>query len=272
MVIGLMLGLGLRAGVILRARLFWLVLTAPLWIALILTRSRGGLLALGSEVLLLVLMLGFIKPSTTSFLHSRINLGKSRQLSKWSITRPAIAACFVIALWSSVVWIGGDSLMRRLESVPIEFSLDGRTGGNRMDIWRATWRAFKANPAFGTGLGAYGVAITEYHDASGKWMPQQAHNDYLELLASGGLIAGGIGVWFIVVLIQRVRMRLHSTSPFKNAACLGAVAGIFGIAVHSLFDFGLHINTNALIFIALVVIATVGAEEGKRELVSAMST
>jgi hypothetical protein len=50
------------------------------------------------------------------------------------------------------------------------------------------------------------------------------------------------------------------------------VAGIFGIAVHSLFDFGLHINTNALIFIALVVIATVGAEEGKRELVSAMST
>jgi O-antigen ligase len=264
MVIGLMLGLGLRAGVTWRARLLFLVLIAPLWIALLLTRSRAGLLALASEVLFLVLMFGFIRPSAASFLRKRIGLGESWQVSGLFITKLALAVCFVMALWSSAVWIGGDSLMRRLESVPTEFSLGSRNGSNRMDIWRATWRLFKSNPVLGTGLGAYGVAITEYHDASGKWIPQEAHNDYLELLASGGLIGGGLGLWFIVALIRGACMRLRSNDPFQCAACLGALVGIFAVAVHSLFDFGLHISTNALIFVALVVIATAELKMGKQ--------
>jgi len=37
---------------------------------------------------------------------------------------------------------------------------------------------------------------------------------------------------------------------------LGAVLGITGIAAHSLVDFGLHIMTNAVVFIVLIMIAT----------------
>jgi O-antigen ligase len=264
MVIGLTLGLTLRAGLTWRVRLLFLAPIAPLWIALLLTRSRGGLLALASEVMLLVLMFGLIGRSLPTNSAKRIRTKGRWQVSRSFITRLALAACFLLALWGSAAWIGGDTLMKRLESVPIEFSLDGRIGGNRMDIWRATWRSFRANPILGTGLGAYGVAITEYHDASGKWIPQQAHNDYLELLASGGLVGSALGAWFIVALIRRVRMRLRSPDPFQRSACLGALAGIAAIAVHSLFDFGLHINANALIFVALVVIATVGADGVKK--------
>mgnify|MGYP003694069815 CR=1 FL=1 len=43
------------------------------------------------------------------------------------------------------------------------------------------------------GMGAYWVSITAYHDASGVMTPQEAHNDYLELLASGGLVGLAIG-------------------------------------------------------------------------------
>ena len=58
---------------------------------------------------------------------------------------------------------------------------------------------FAAHPFLGVGLGGYWIGITAYHDASGLMTPQEAHNDYLELLSSGGLIGFAIGVWFVVV-------------------------------------------------------------------------
>jgi hypothetical protein len=39
--------------------------------------------------------------------------------------------------------------------------------------------------------------------------------------------------------------------------------GIMGVAVHSLFDFGLHMLVNALIFVSLIIIATIS--EGNEE-------
>jgi O-antigen ligase len=100
------------------------------------------------------------------------------------------------------------------------------------------------------------VAVSKYYDASGRLRPYEAHNDYLEVLASGGVIGAALAAWFIIVLIGRVRARLRSTDPFRRTACLGALAGLFGVAVHSLVDFGLQITVNALICAVLVVIAT----------------
>jgi O-antigen ligase len=86
--------------------------------------------------------------------------------------------------------------------------------------------------------------------------PQEAHNDYLELLASGGLVGLGIGVWFAIVVLRRMRKNLVAPNRFRRAACFGAVLGIAGVAVHSLVDFGLHTIVNALVFTTLIVIAT----------------
>jgi hypothetical protein len=57
---------------------------------------------------------------------------------------------------------------------------------------------------------------------------------------------------------------LRSSDPFRRSACLGALVGLFGVAVHSLVDFGLHITANALIFTSLVVIATVNGRVEER--------
>jgi len=102
-----------------------------------------------------------------------------------------------------------------------------------------------------------------YRDASGEWTPEQAHNDYLELLASGGLIGAALGTWFIVALFKLAWERLHTTDSYRRATCLGALAGLFGAAVHSLFDYGLHITINAFVFTVLIAMAVVNGRVEK---------
>jgi len=115
---------------------------------------------------------------------------------------------------------------------------------------------FAAHPIVGVGMGAYWIGITAYHEASGLMTPQEAHNDYLELLSSGGLIGLALGIWFAVAVVRKIRQNLSTDIGYKRAVRLGAVMGITGVAAHSLVDFGLHIMTNAVVFIVLIMIAT----------------
>ena len=73
---------------------------------------------------------------------------------------------------------------------------------------------FKANPVSGVGLGGYWAAIPAYHDASGSLTPQEAHNDYLELLASGGIVGAAFGGWFLFVLAKRISSQ-SSLAPIR---------------------------------------------------------
>ena len=171
----------------------------------------------------------------------------------------ALSVCLLAVVAVSAVWIGGEVMVTRLASLPGEIKTETQephAGVRRREVWGATWQLIKAHPVAGSGFGAYGVAITKFHDASGKWTPEAAHNDYLELLASGGLVGVGLVVWFGCSFIKRARHQLLNADPFRRAACLGALTGIFGVMAHNVVDFGLHVTANAVVFIALVVIAT----------------
>jgi O-antigen ligase len=115
---------------------------------------------------------------------------------------------------------------------------------------------FRDHPIAGVGLSGYWIGITAYHDASGTLTPQEAHNEYLELLSSGGVIGFALGIWFAVAVFKRVRRNLKSSSKQQRALALAATLAIAGVAVHSFFDFGLHMLVNALIFVAVIAIAT----------------
>ena len=84
---------------------------------------------------------------------------------------------------------------------------------------------------------------------------EQAHNDYLDLAANGGVVAVGLAGWFVALLIWRARSSLRSGDPYRRAACLGAIAGLLSVAVHSLVDFGLQVTGIGVVFVALVVIS-----------------
>ena len=96
-----------------------------------------------------------------------------------------------------------------MEKLPGEFGSLDTTHGERGDIWLATWRLIKTHSLGGTGFGAYQTAIPKFHDASGAEVPSSALNEYLNLLSGGGAIGGALALWFLLILILRIRKALN---------------------------------------------------------------
>lgn len=245
---GLLMGIALLRRDRHEGLLVYLSAILLLWVALVMSRSRGGLLAVTVEVICAVPL----------FIHLRFR--KSTQGSNsWRhpIVATIVTMIAVVAITiGGIVWLGGDQLTTGVETASIEVGHVNlaHEGTRRSDFWRATWQMARAHPLAGAGLGGFWAEVPVYHDASGLQTPQQAHNDYLELLASGGIIGAAIFVWFVVLLIAAGRRAARNYSDFQRAAAFGAILGIVGIAVHSLVEFGLHITVNAMVFMILMSI------------------
>ena len=239
MAFGLVIGLALAAGIKRERLLIYVALLLPIWTALVLSNSRGGILAMLVQIVSAALLLGSRRQAT--------------------VLRAALLVVLVAGVLFGTLWLGGDRLASNFENATSELNAaetNMRAGVSRNEIWRATLKMFAAHPITGVGLGGYWIGITEYHDASGLMTPQEAHNDYLELLSSGGLVGLAIGVWFAVMLIRAVLANLAVDTGYIRALRFGAILGITGVAAHSLVDFGLHIMVNAIVFVSLIMIAT----------------
>ena len=256
MSIGLATGFIFGGGVKRNRILLYVAAITLLWTALVLTSSRGGIFSTLAQIVFLTVIL-IVSPN------------QGRRARDAGSTKPAnfrrfvpaavLGAVLLVTVGISAIWLGGDLLVTRLESVPGEIRAEAgepHAGVRRREVWNATWQLIKLHPVTGSGFGAYGVAITKFHDASGKWTPEAAHNDYLELLAAGGVVGTSLVIWFGAVFINRARRQLAGPTAIQRAACLGGLTGIFGVVAHNAVDFGLHVTANAVVFISLVVFAT----------------
>lgn len=243
-------------------------------LAVILANSRGGVISmLGQLGFFSWMSFGWAFDGLSSQQHShskhRSGLQRVWRRGRTFALRCLLSLFLLGAIFFIVLWLGGEPVRHRLESVPGEFvarkgDLENK-GPRRLEIWGATWKLIRAHPLSGSGLGAYKTAITKYLLASNDWRPQQAHNEYLELVAGGGVIGGALGLSFVLILIKDARKRLRETDAFRRAVCLGALVGLVGVTIHSLVDFGLHIMVNALVCCALVALATAKIRSGQVE-------
>jgi O-antigen ligase len=261
MALGLTLGMILGGGVRRDQALLYLAALIPVWTALVLCSSRGGLIAMLAEVIVAAFLVsGFlqgrhISPGTTG----AGSTSKVLRILKSSPVRIALFMVLICGVVFGTLYLGGEQLASRIEQSRTELAGDStelNQGVKRNETWAMTLKMFAAHPILGVGMGAYWVAVPAFHNASGTLTPQEAHNDYLELLASGGLVGLAVGVWFVFAVAKKAKANLHSSDRLRRAACLGACIGIAGVAVHSLVDFGLHMLVNALVFTTLIVIAT----------------
>lgn len=255
--------------------LVYLSLLLPCWLSLVSSRSRGGLLGMFAAVIIVLLVILIVPPKTIENHHRRRRHRSSSEPSGLinrltAIKLPAMTkkilgasgiAILLGAILIGVVWIGGDPLATRVERTRDEFGVTENnsavTGGaSRAEIWQATRKLIAAHPITGSGFGAFDVALTRHHVGSGMMYVQQAHNDYLELLAGGGIIAALLVVWFVVWTLRAAVRKLKTAVGFDYGATVGALGGIAAIAAHSLVEFGLHTPINALVFMSLFVLAT----------------
>ncbi|HEV7747309.1 MAG TPA: O-antigen ligase family protein [Pyrinomonadaceae bacterium] len=255
MSLGLILGLILGHGVKRDRGLLYFAALLPIWTGLVLSGSRGGLIAMLVQLVAAAFLFSFVRRrDVPDGPPARIV-----QLTRSLPIRVALVLTLIGGIVLGTLWLGGDQLATRIEQSRNELAADTtglRWGVSRNDIWKATWQMFKTHPVLGVGMGGYWAAIPAFHDASGTMTPQEAHNDYLELLASGGVVGFALALWFAAVVFKRTRENLSAPNRFRRAACFGAAIGIAGVAVHSLVDFGLHTIVNALVFTTLIVIAT----------------
>jgi O-antigen ligase len=266
MALGLTLGLMFGEAGRRRRMLLLLPVTGLLWLALIYSGSRGGVLASLCQLLFLGVLLDPIRRLSKQ--QAPTPWGRFQNLAGGLAVRGFLIICLISLFAYGVSWVGGEPVVTNFQQAVTEFSqqeMENNTNTSRKEIWSATWKMFRAHPFVGAGFGGYWIGITKYHPASGELTPEQAHNDYLELLASGGLIGAALVAWLAFTVLRRARQTLRSSDPYYRAACLGALAGAFGPAVHSFVDFGLHVTINALIlFVLIVIVMQTGLPSSKR--------
>ena len=213
-------------------------------VALIMTNSRGGIISLAAEILFLAAVAG-----------PGLLRGERRpraQRVRSALLRAGLAFGLIAVLIGGTIAVGGSDVFTRLLGTA---NADDPTTG-RAHFWSVTLDVIKAYPVLGSGLGSFSVIYTRYDSRNGFYRLEQAHNDYLQTLADGGICGGILGLSFLIILFGKGFARRETDDKFRRGVATGALAGCFAVLVHSFFDFTLHTTSNALLFLILAALAT----------------
>src|SRR6266404_5947019 len=200
--------------------------------ALLLSASRGGIVSLAAELAFLALVL-ILRRTAGSHL---------------------VAGGVVLLLaFLTVSWLGVNQILARFSSLQ---TLEV-TQGKRASMRHATSTLLPAHPAPGPGLGTLQQVYPPYETLYDGKIVNHTHNDYLEALAGTGLVGGLCCAWFIGTLfISALGFLKSGDNSFANTLRLCGWTGCWGLLVHSLVDFNLHIPANLLLFLLISVLAT----------------
>lgn len=253
MLIPIPLALSMSRSSRMEARMFYVFAATIMGIAEIASLSRGGIVSLTAAILFVAAVSTQMKRRTVS---SALERSSILDIRHSLVTYPAL---FVILIGAAIVagtyWVGADrGLAERLASDQLSAG-----PGSRQAVWRDTLTMIRANPVLGVGLGAFETVYPIYSRGDGSMRIEFAHNDYLQVLADAGIVGGALAIWFIAAIFRSFAGGLKSRDPLSRALALGCGAGVFGILVHSLFDFNLQLPSNALLFLVLSAIVSLSS-------------
>jgi len=127
--------------------------------------------------------------------------------------------------------------------------------GGRTAIWRATWPMAKDFWLTGIGAGAFERAMIVYQPSPHETFFNHAHNDYLQMLSEGGVLLMIPAIAAAVAGIGGIRKRLRGDRSSMYWVRAGAVSALVAVAVQSIWETGLRVPANTLLFAALAAIA-----------------
>jgi O-antigen ligase/tetratricopeptide (TPR) repeat protein len=203
----------------------WIITALALMIgATVICRSRGGGVAL-----LGAFLLGLI-----------ITLRRCRRL--WGLGTVLLILALALGL---VTWLGSGTVLARYRTL---WAGDALRDG-RIPLWSRTLPLVKDFPLWGTGYGTFVyVEFLRRSSVADEALYVYAHNDYLEALVEGGLVRFILSL-AAVGLVARLGYRAICRHGGHSASglALGALCAFSTVAVHSFFEFGLHIPAIALL-------------------------
>jgi hypothetical protein len=198
-------------------------------VALALSLSRGGIT---SSVVALVFMGGMM-------------VVRKRRSSVIMIV--VLCSCALFYL----LWLGMGPVIERMGTLRYWDT----TMGYRLQTWQGAMDMIRDFPLLGTGLGTFVYIFPRYQTIGASIVFDHAENDYIEFFSDLGLIGGAllwIGVFgFLLWVLHRWSARRH---PSIVGLCLGCMAGVIALLLHSAVDFNLHIPANALLFFVLLAV------------------
>jgi hypothetical protein len=134
---------------------------------------------------------------------------------------------------------------------------DERNLVGRFDAWRDTLQIVRDFPLFGTGVNTYSEAMLFYQRGNAGWHLAQAHNDYLQILAEGGVMLAIPAAVAVALLVRSIRGNLQKATIEARGYWIraGAAVGLCAMAVQEIFEFSLQIPANAFLFCTLAALA-----------------
>lgn len=194
--------------------------------ALLLTGSRGGIIATGLGVLVLLIQ----------------NVGLKRG-SSWN----EALLILVAALLVGVAFMGfGDVVVGRLTA-------SGLYDQGRPAVLIVTIRSILSSPILGFGYGTFSSAFPMFRDDTtgivGFW--DKAHDTYIEVFQGLGLLFGSMLILCVGVLVWDC---LKASRGRRRGATIPAIAASasFLVGAHALIDFSLQIQAVALTYMAVL--------------------
>jgi O-antigen ligase len=164
-------------------------------------------------------------------------------------SRGLIIVFLVLLIAIYAVRIGIGKPVSRFESV--EDSLETR---NRMT--RRTYAIFDDYKLFGIGAGNFQHVYPTYQSAQDKNVCiKHAHNDWVQFLAETGAAGALLLVLGCIIYLYRT-IKLWRKRQDPLAVCMGVapLAALSAMAIHSYFDFNLHIPANMLMLTAIAAV------------------
>jgi O-antigen ligase/tetratricopeptide (TPR) repeat protein len=204
-----------------------LVLCASVFVSL----SRGGIIAITLSILFFFLLLAW----------------KERRYSH-------LAAVGFFALLILVVsWFGWQPIVERFDQM---FTGSGEFAVDRLLVWEDSWKIFVDFWLTGSGFGTFIAVYPLYRTVPGEAIFDHAHNDYVELLTSGGVIGFALVTWFVIaVFVHGLKMLRRRRDRYAILLTIGALSGLCGMLIHSFTDFNMYNGAVGLYFFFLCAVA-----------------
>ncbi len=196
----------------------WL-LTGGMTAVLVLTFSRGALMALGASTGIL-LITWLIQPETRARFPS--------------IIRPLLNPRLLIGL----------TVTAGLFSLGLIFLSTANTGlnagdRNRLDLWRSALEIARDHPLFGIGPFQYGSGLRTYGDPTLSMDQDRlvtAHNLPLHTLAESGLLGLAASAWLAVGFARTWLRSWRQATPGRRRRLEGGLAALVGFFIQSMVD------------------------------------